>query len=84
VLFIPCVPFICFGISLIAWAVASLCCERPSNAWFAVWFGISMGTITAVHISTAVYLWRRERKQQRAHAAEIATATAERQRTTLH
>jgi hypothetical protein len=73
-----------FGLSEIARIVADLCCERPSNAWFAVWLGILLGTIPAVHISTAVYLWRRERKQQQARAAVIAAAIAERQWATLH
>jgi hypothetical protein len=87
VLFIPCVPFFCLGLFSIAWAAADLCCERPSDAWFAVWLGISLGTIPAGQLSFVAYtFWRdrRNRKRQQAHPAEIAAAMTERQAATLH
>jgi uncharacterized membrane protein YjfL (UPF0719 family) len=48
VLIVACAPLIVFGIFEVASFVADLCCERQSDAWQAVHFGISFGTIPGV------------------------------------
>jgi hypothetical protein len=79
-------PFVLWGLSSVAWAIAALFYPPQGSAHAVVWLVLMIGTMSGTHLGMGIWMCLRDRrvKAEKALRAEIATAVVERRGATLH